>query len=232
MPLTDLETLIRYLGQCLDPVAVLPAAHTHLHQDAPRAAAVLVPLLPRTEGVHVMFTTRAEHLPHHGGQVSFPGGQVEVGDRDFVDTALRETEEETGISREFVSVIGALSPHHTGTGFAVTPIVGVISPGFALCLDATEVAGVFEVPLAFVLDSGNYQQRTWERGGVLRTYHAIEYPPHLIWGATAAMLVNFRDRLVLATHSPARVEARRGNCEFRGNGSLLDPKGRETLGPF
>lgn len=163
-----------------------------------RAASVLMPLVDRAEGISVLLTERTDHLPDHAGQVSFPGGSREARDADDIDTALRETEEEVGIERRFVDVIGTLDLYQTGTGFDITPVVGVVGEGFSLTIDATEVAQVFEVPLGFVLDSANHQTHSREFNGVEFSYYALSYDDHYIWGATAAMLVNLTR--VLAVH--------------------------------
>jgi 8-oxo-dGTP pyrophosphatase MutT (NUDIX family) len=157
-------------------------------------AAVLVPVVLRAEPT-VLLTRRTEHLTHHAGQVSFPGGRVEPEDTDIVATALRETEEEIGLSRRQVEVLGYLDPIVTITGFRVTPVVALIAPTFELRLDQREVAEAFEVPLRFVLDVRNAQRRAREFRGRLRHYHVFEFDRREIWGATASMLVNFAERV-------------------------------------
>lgn len=164
-----------------------------------RAASVLMPLVDRAEGISVLFTQRTDHLPDHAGQVSFPGGSREAHDADDIETALRETEEEVGIDRALVEVIGKLDLYQTGTGFDVTPVVGVVSGDFSLKIDETEVAEVFEVPLAYLLDPANRETHSREFRGNLFSYFAITYDGHYIWGATAAMLVNLTN--VLAVHA-------------------------------
>lgn len=160
-----------------------------------RPAAVLVPLVERPEGLTVLLTRRTDHLTHHAGQISFPGGRVEDGDRDAVATALRETEEEIGLEPRFVEVSGYLDTYETVTGFHITPVVGFVDPGFSLRLDAFEVAEAFEVPLAFILDPANHQRhsRTWQ--GRERHYYAMPYGDYYIWGATAGMLMNLYRRV-------------------------------------
>jgi 8-oxo-dGTP pyrophosphatase MutT (NUDIX family) len=160
-----------------------------------RPAAVLVPIIERKTGLRILFTRRADHLPSHPGQVSFPGGRAHADDDDAVATALRETEEEVGLSREFVMVSGALDPYETGTGFSIRPIVAFVREGFELQADASEVAEIFEVPLRFLLDPTNHERhmRVWQ--GRERHFHAITFDGHYIWGATAGMLMNLYERL-------------------------------------
>lgn len=160
-----------------------------------RAASVLVPLVERPEGLRVLLTRRAGNLRAHAGQISFPGGQAEARDRDAVSTALRETQEETGIEPGYVRVTGYLDPYVTMTGFCVTPVVGFVRPGFTLRLDTLEVADVFEVPLAHLLDPAQHQIRQIERNGRVLSYYRIEYEDRVIWGATAGMLVNLYEKL-------------------------------------
>ncbi len=123
-----------------------------------RPAAVLVPLIDRKEGMSVLLTLRTAHLSAHAGQVAFPGGRIEAADRDATAAALRETEEEVGLPRDHVTLIGRLDTYVTGTGFEITPIVGIITPPFPLVVDPFEVAEVFEVPLSYILDSSNHRR--------------------------------------------------------------------------
>ncbi len=159
-----------------------------------KPAAVLLPIVKRDEPT-VLFTRRTEHLARHAGQVSFPGGRVHEDDASLVETALRETREETGIGAEFVTVAGFLDSYETGTGFAIVPVVGLLSEGFTLAPDPGEVEEVFEVPLGFLTDPANrrLESRQWQ--GRTRRYYAFTYGRHYIWGATAAMLVGFAERL-------------------------------------
>lgn len=160
-----------------------------------RAAAVLVPIVERPEGETVLLTVRTDHLDDHPGQVAFPGGRVDEGDAGPAQTALREAEEEIGLGREFVEVLGALDIYETRTGFSITPVVGMVAPGFELVLDDFEVAEAFEVPLAFFLDPANHtmDSRIWK--GAMRHYYDMPYDGFRIWGATAAMLVNLYKKL-------------------------------------
>ena len=148
-----------------------------------RPAAVLVPLVRREAGITVLLTQRTEDMPSHAGQIAFPGGRRQA-------TALRETEEEVGLSRTFVDVIGPVDPYRTGTGYEIIPVVGIVTPGFTIHADPREVADVFEVPLSHFLDEKNHRidSRVWQ--GRERRYYAMPYGDRYIWGATAGMLKN------------------------------------------
>jgi len=155
-----------------------------------RPAAVLVPLVRREPGITVLLTQRTEDMPSHAGQIAFPGGRKQQEDADARATALRETEEEVGLSRTFVQVIGAVDPYRTGTGYEITPVVGIVTPGFTIHADPREVADVFEVPLAHFLDEKNHRidSRVWQ--GRERRYYAMPYGERYVWGATAGMIKN------------------------------------------
>lgn len=158
----------------------------------PRPAAVLMPIVLREQGPTLLFTQRTADLKDHAGQISFPGGRTELSDVSPVDTALRETEEEIGLARRHVEVIGLLPEYFTGTGYRVTPVAGLIRPPFDVVPDPREVAEIFEVPLAFLMDGMNHQRRTIELPNDLgrRTFYTMPYERFFIWGATAGMLRN------------------------------------------
>ena len=158
--------------------------------DTHMPAAVLVPLVLRDNAASVLLTKRTDHLHHHPGQISFPGGRVEQGDVSPVATALRETEEEIGLARDRIELIGSLPDYFTGTGFRVTPVVGLVHPPFELTLDTFEVAEAFEVPLSHFLDPMNHLQHSLEIEGRTRHFHAMPYGDYYIWGATAGMLMS------------------------------------------
>jgi 8-oxo-dGTP pyrophosphatase MutT (NUDIX family) len=167
----------------------------------PRVAAVLVPLVVREGGLTVLLTQRADHLSTHAGQISFPGGSREPGDRDAIATALREAQEEVALAPDRVEVIGEFPDYLTGTGFRVTPVVGLVHPPFELHADTLEVADIFEVPFAFLMDPANHEVRVfrWDDGeqhGERRVFSMPFSPgenkaPYFIWGVTAGMLRNF-----------------------------------------
>lgn len=165
-------------------------------EESHTLAAVLVPLVDRGSGVTVLLTRRTAHLAHHPGQISFPGGRLEKADQGCaVACALRETEEEVGLGRDRFEILGRLDQYVTGTGFSVTPVVGVIAPPFDVFPDPYEVAEVFEVPLDFLLDAANHRRLEREVAGRLRPYWAMTWEERVIWGATAGMLVNLAEVL-------------------------------------
>ena len=153
-------------------------------------AAVLIPLLLREEGLSVLLTQRTDHLHDHAGQISFPGGRIDPGDVNPDDTALRESEEEIGLDRAAVEIIGHLPQYLTVSGYSVTPVVGLVKPQAEYALDAFEVADVFEVPLHFLMDPANHQVRVWESDQGGRRFYSMPYENRFIWGATAGMLRN------------------------------------------
>lgn len=159
-------------------------------------AAVLVPLIEREEGFNVLLTRRTETLRSHAGQISFPGGRIEPDDESVEAAALRESLEEIGLSPASVEIVGRLGRWRTNTGFIVYPVVGLIEPPVTLRPDPGEVAEIFEVPLAFLLDPANHQPHVIEREGQRYELVAMPYGDYFIWGATAAMLHNLYQALV------------------------------------
>ncbi len=151
-------------------------------------AAVLVPLISRDGEVTVLLTQRSAHLNDHPSQISFPGGRVEGGDENRIETALREAEEEIGLARNRVDVIGTLADYDMPSGFRISPVIGWIEPPFAMKLDPFEVESAFEVPLSFVFDPANHQRRSYDFNDRHRDYLAIPFEGRYIWGATAGML--------------------------------------------
>jgi 8-oxo-dGTP pyrophosphatase MutT (NUDIX family) len=176
----------------IDDFDLNPGATSHLH---PRPSAVLVPLIDHAAGMSVLLTQRTDHLDAHAGQVSFPGGRVEPGDRDSVDTALRETEEEIGLDREHIEVVTLLESYDTMTGFRITPVVGIVRPGFELELDPFEVADAFEISIGLALDTAKYQRKSRVYQGSKRQFYVLEHEERYIWGATAGILFNLCQRL-------------------------------------
>ena len=151
-------------------------------------AAVLIPIVAHHTAASVLLTRRTDHLHHHAGQISFPGGRRDPGDTSAIDTALRETREEVGITSEHIEVLGVLPAFHTPSGFSITPIVGLLHPPLNLALDAFEVAEAFEVPLTFLAGMQNYQRHRIQIAEREREVFAVPYSGRFIWGATAGML--------------------------------------------
>ena len=164
-----------------------------------RPAAVLVPLIDHPpghkQGMTVLLTQRTAHLTAHAGQISFPGGRIEADDPDPEGAALRETEEEVGLPRDRVSLIGRLDTYLTGTGFEITPVVGLVTPPFPLSIDPFEVEEAFEVPLSYILDPRNHQRVERQSAGHNRVFYVLPYEGRNIWGATAGILVNLAEVL-------------------------------------
>lgn len=161
-----------------------------------KPAGVLIPVMQRAASLSVLLTQRSAELKHHAGQVSFPGGRMEEHDADVRAAALRETHEEVGIEPEQVTIIGFLGAMPTITGYAVTPVVGLVSDTAELEIDHTEVEYTFEVPLDFVLDEANEQRVERDFHG--RRFRMVEfhYEEQRIWGATAQMLITFRELVI------------------------------------
>ena len=160
-------------------------------------ASVLFPIVLREGGPSVLLTQRTEHLKDHPGQISFPGGRVEPEDASPAETALREAQEEIGLSPRHVEILGYLPEYRTGTGFRVTPVVAVVKPPFDLHPEPGEVAEIFEVPFFFLMDAANHQQHSLHHRGKLRHYFAMPYGEYFIWGATAGIIVTLSRALAV-----------------------------------
>ncbi len=187
----DRQRIIERLGQPGSGLRGDYDLNPGMHGSLPLTpAAVLIGLVERADGMTVLLTRRTDHLDHHPGQVSFPGGHSEPDDDTAQATALRETEEETGLHRRHIDVVGELDIYETRTGFSITPVVALITPPFDLSPDSFEVAEVFEVPLDFLLDPANHQRHCRVFEGREREFYAMPYGDYYIWGATAGMLIN------------------------------------------
>jgi 8-oxo-dGTP pyrophosphatase MutT (NUDIX family) len=159
-----------------------------------RPAAVLVPIVDHPEPT-VLLTQRAQHLPNHAGQISFPGGKIDNGDASPLAAALREAAEEIGLDCSFVEPLGYLDVYMTTLGYRIVPTIARIKPGFTLTLNTGEVDDTFEVPLAFLLDQANVQRHARDWQGMTRHYYAITFGERYIWGVTAGILRNLHDRI-------------------------------------
>lgn len=157
-------------------------------------AAVLIAITDRLEP-GVILTQRTDHLRRHPGQVAFPGGRIDPEDADAVAAALREAEEEVALPRNAVHVVGTTDRFRTGTGYCIVPVVGIVPPDLPLVPHEAEVAAVFEVPLAFLLDAANHRETSAEWQGRTRRFYEIPWPDRRIWGATAGIIVNLSRRL-------------------------------------
>lgn len=177
------------------------AGVSHLVPSEPTAAAVLLPIIDRPEGLSLLFTERSKKLKSHAGQISFPGGRIEPNDGEPRLAALRETEEEIGLSRDNVEIMGYLTPHVVFSGFSVTPVIGWVSNDFELNVDATEVESVFEVPWSFFMNSQHHQLEQRQLGHLSVPVYYFEYDQHRIWGMTAGIIMNLYERM---THELTR----------------------------
>jgi 8-oxo-dGTP pyrophosphatase MutT (NUDIX family)/predicted Fe-S protein YdhL (DUF1289 family) len=187
-----LRRAVRPLGAAPEPPGWNAADLDH-GSDAPEPrcpAAVLVPIVRRDEGLHVLFTRRTDHLRNHAGQVSFPGGRIEAGDADAIAAALRETREETGIEAASIEPFGYLDSLATVSGYCVVPVVAFVEATHRAAPDGIEVAEVFEVPLAHVLAPGTLRPGTVQWQGRPRPIVEFDWQGHRVWGATAAILLD------------------------------------------
>src|ERR1700731_3900688 len=161
-----------------------------------RPAAVLIPVVEHAQPT-VLLTQRAAHLNDHAGQISFPGGKIDATDASPLEAAIREAEEEIGLSREFIDPIGYLDLYATGFGFRILPTVARVNPGFRLRINEAEVDDAFEVPLAFLMNPANHQVHRKEFRGMERSYYAMPFEERYIWGATAGILRVLYERICL-----------------------------------
>ena len=156
-----------------------------------KRAGVLVPLLMQQGELSVVLTQRTEEVAHHKGQVSFPGGMMDEGDANIIDTALREAKEEIGLSRSAVEILGLLSDFCTPSGFCITPVVGYLPVLPSFVLNNAEVSGIFDIPVSFFLNPANERVEKRERAGTMTDVFFFHYQHYEIWGATAAILRTF-----------------------------------------
>lgn len=189
--------LSRFILQQANSTA--PSSHLaqlQLTQKKPlKKAAILMLLVQRETGLHMILTQRALHLRHHAGQVSFPGGRYELSDDSLAETALRETQEEIGIQQKSIQLVGSLSPLTTTTGYHVTPFIGFVENSEQVIIDRHEVKECFEVPFSFLLNRKNFTKQHLIANKKRHFTYCCAYQNHLIWGATAQMLINLQQHL-------------------------------------
>lgn len=169
----------------------------HLAKTSLRQASVLIGLVERPRGLNVILTKRAEHLKHHPGQVSFPGGKYEQYDNSLINTALREAQEEIGLRPEQINIVGQLPSLATVSQFEVTPVVGFVAPNYHIQTDPNEVAEVFEVPAHILLDKNQLISQTFTIGNRQHRIFALTYQQHLIWGMTAQIVQALQNQIIL-----------------------------------
>jgi 8-oxo-dGTP pyrophosphatase MutT (NUDIX family) len=174
-----------------DPDPVLP----FIAAGPPRLAAVLVPLVLREDEPALLLTVRSTGLREHSGQIAFPGGKMHTDEPSPLDTALREAEEEIGLSRQHIEPVGYLDPYLSSSNYLISPVVALVRPPFSLTLDPGEVADTFEVPIGFLLDPAHHAMHEREFRGRLRRYYAMPYGDRYIWGVTAGIIRNLYERL-------------------------------------
>jgi 8-oxo-dGTP pyrophosphatase MutT (NUDIX family) len=172
-----------------------PDLRAELATPRPVPAAVLVPVVAHGDGATLLLTQRAAHLRKHSGQIAFPGGRIDEDDADALHAALREAEEEIGLSRGLVAPVGYLDPYLTSTGFGITPVVAIVDPGYSLSINRDEVDDAFEAPLDFLMNPTNHQEHQREWQGRLRRYYAMPWQERYIWGVTAGIIRNLFDRV-------------------------------------
>lgn len=179
---------------------------TSAHSDI-TPAAVFIPLLERSNGLHVLFTRRSPHLYSHAGQICFPGGRIEASDADYIQAALRETWEEVGVEPRFIELIGSQPSFLTSTRYTMKPVIGVLRPGYTLTPDRSEVEEIFEVPLATLLSPALHRlHEIRPQDGLPRHFFSVSWGDYFIWGATAALIRNLYHYLAAAESAGIRAE--------------------------
>lgn len=193
---SEIERAVRLAGARRSDYDLNPEIKRALNGARPlRPAAVLCGVVERRHGLAVILTQRPATMREHAGQIAFPGGKIDATDADAVSAALREAEEEVGLPRAAVEVLGVIDPYETGTGFRVEPVVAMVDPSAPLRPEPGEVEEIFEAPLDFLMDPANLKRHSGEWGGRQRFYYAIPWEGRYIWGATAGMLKSLADRI-------------------------------------
>lgn len=206
----DLELILRALSwasSCENLYKGDVDLNQHLSQffkAADTQAAVLIPLIKREGEYHVILTQRPQSMREHGGQISFPGGKADESDQDIIHTALREADEEIGLKEDQVEILGTLPHYNTRTGYHVTPVVGLVDEDFVADINPDEVDHLVEVPLSHFLEPDNCVIETYEYGEYAAQYYNFDHEGHKIWGATAGMIVGFRNAVLRSGTPPAQ----------------------------
>lgn len=204
VPDFTLESLRRLVEIRIDTLKSMEVSGDHILNPALgradvrmelKDAAVLIPIVDRDGQASVMLTRRTENLPNHAGQVAFPGGKVEASDVNETATAIRESEEEIGLNKKFVTPLATLPPYLAYSGFRIFPVLAVVGAGFNLTINRGEVEAVFEVPLQFLMTTANHERRSRQVDGVERHYYVIPYREHYIWGVTAGIIRSVYERI-------------------------------------
>ncbi|MGJ8581102.1 MAG: CoA pyrophosphatase, partial [Psychromonas sp.] len=190
----------QFLNRFMLQKTTLTSPSSHLaplqyHRKPLKKAAVLMPLIQRSNGLQMILTQRAWHLRHHPGQVSFPGGRFELSDLSLAQTALRETEEEIGIEQKHIQLVGQLPDITTTSGYHVTPFIGFVAKHQQVIIDQSEVKSCFEVPFSFLLNNDNFVKQHLVANRQRHFTYCCAYQDHLIWGATAQMIINLQQHL-------------------------------------
>ena len=185
------------------------------HHAKLKRAAILMPIIEKEDGLHMLLIRRAEHLRSHPGQVAFPGGAEEEGDQNLIQTALREAEEEVGLPQSHVGVAGFLDLHQTPSGYLILPVIGFVQKKFSPKPDQSEVAEIFDAPLSFLMNPTNHQEMNGRWNNQERIYYAMPYRQHKIWGVTAGILRNLYERAFMEKEERrALLSANRGRRMF------------------
>ena len=200
------QGLIQQVPWQIEPLFADEFVLDFAHYPQAKQAAVCIPVVSRVDGLYVLFTRRAGHLLHHPGQVCFPGGRIEPSDKTAIHAALRETHEEIGIASNYIQAISEEPIYITNSLYAMRPIVALVQPDFQLDKDPDEVAEVFEVPLAALMDPKNHRlHHLPQRARAGRYYFSIQWQQHFIWGATAVVVRNLYHHLRAATHAYSQL---------------------------
>lgn len=186
--------LRRYLAESSNTEPPLRGDDVDLPAEGLVPAAVLIAFTDRSDP-GILLTLRNAHLRKHAGQVAFPGGRIDLGDDGPIGAALREAEEEIGLRSRDVEIVGTSDSYRTGTGYLITPVIGVVPPDMVFRPHAAEVDAIFEPPVAHLLDPANYAEREAEWNGRLRRYRETFWSDYHIWGATASILTNLASRI-------------------------------------